>query len=100
MAPPTPCSARAAISTPMLGATAAKAEPTVKTPRPTMNMRLRPNRSPSAAPVRQQDGEGQRVGVHRPLEPLQCRAQVALDHRQRGGHDQVVQRDHEDADRP
>ena len=51
MAPPTPCSALATISMPMFGATAAKAEPTVKTPRPMMNMRLRPYRSPSAAPV-------------------------------------------------
>ena len=43
----------------------------------------------------QQDGERQGVGVHRPLEPLQRGAEVVLDHRQRGGHDQVVQRDHE-----
>ena len=51
IAPPTPCRARAAISQPMLGASAAAAEPSVKTARPTRNMRLRPNRSPSAAPV-------------------------------------------------
>jgi hypothetical protein len=43
----------------------------------------------------QKDGEGERVRVHRPLEPLKRGAEVALDHRQRGGHDQVVQRDHE-----
>ena len=51
MAPPTPCRARAAMRAPMLGATAAAAEPSVKMPRPTRNMRLRPKRSPSAAPV-------------------------------------------------
>ena len=45
IAPPTPCRARAAIRAPMLGATAAAAEPSVKMPRPTRNMRLRPKRS-------------------------------------------------------
>ena len=51
MAPPTPCRARAAMSVSMLGAIAAIAEPKVKIASPTRNMRLRPNRSPSAAPV-------------------------------------------------
>ena len=51
MAPPTPCRARAAISASMLGAMAAIAEPKVKIASPTRNMRLRPNRSPRAAPV-------------------------------------------------
>ena len=52
IAPPTPCRAREAISQSMLGAIAAAAEPKVKIARPTRNIRLRPNRSPSAAPVR------------------------------------------------
>ena len=52
IAPPTPCRARAATSASMLGASAAAAEPAVKMARPTRNIRLRPNRSPSAAPVR------------------------------------------------
>ena len=51
IAPPTPCRARAAMSASMLGASAAAAEPRVKIASPTRNMRLRPNRSPSAAPV-------------------------------------------------
>ena len=50
-APPTPCRARAAMSVSMLGASAASAEPSVNTARPMPNMRLRPKRSPSAAPV-------------------------------------------------
>ena len=36
----------------MLGASADAAEPAVKTAMPTRSIRLRPNRSPSAAPVR------------------------------------------------
>jgi hypothetical protein len=50
-APPAPWSARAATRAPMLGARAAAAEPTVKMARPRLNMRRRPKRSPSAAPV-------------------------------------------------
>jgi len=49
-AAPTPCTARAAISEPMPGAIAAAADAPVKTVSPAMNSRLRPNRSPSAAP--------------------------------------------------
>ena len=52
IAAPRPWAARAAIRKPVLGATAAEAEASVKSPRPSENMRLRPNRSPSAAPVR------------------------------------------------
>ena len=50
-AAPAPCTARAATSRPVLGASAAAAEATVNSDRPARNMRLRPNRSPSAAPV-------------------------------------------------
>ncbi len=51
IAPPTPCRARAAISAPIDGASAAAADPSVKMPIPIRNSRLRPNRSPSAAPI-------------------------------------------------
>ena len=51
IAAPAPCSARAAINAPVVGASAASAEATVKMPRPITNMRRRPKRSPSAAPV-------------------------------------------------
>ena len=50
-AAPAPWTARAAISTPVVGASAAAAEATVKTPSPIANMRRRPKRSPRAAPV-------------------------------------------------
>ena len=52
MAPPIPWAARAAISASIEGASAAAAEAEVNRPRPMMNMRRRPKRSPSAAPVR------------------------------------------------
>ncbi len=51
-APPRPCAARAAMSASIDGASAAAAEATVKSAMPIANMRRRPKRSPSAAPVR------------------------------------------------
>lgn len=51
IAAPAPCTARAAISTPMLGASAAAALDRVNTLIPTANIRRRPYRSPRAAPV-------------------------------------------------
>ena len=52
IAPPAPWIARMATRTPIDGASAAPAEASVKMPRPTANIRRRPKRSPSAAPVR------------------------------------------------
>ncbi len=52
IAPPKPCTARAAINALADGARAAAAEARVKMPSPTASIRRRPNRSPSAAPVR------------------------------------------------
>ncbi len=51
IAPPTPCSARAMSSPFAVVASAAAADAPVKSRRPKTNMRRRPNRSPSAAPV-------------------------------------------------
>ena len=52
IAAPKPCTARAAISaSPVLAASADAALAAVKVARPIANIRLRPNRSPSAAPV-------------------------------------------------
>ena len=51
IAAPNPWTARAAISQSADGASAAAAEAAVKIPTPSMNIRFRPNRSPSAAPV-------------------------------------------------
>ena len=52
IAAPTPWRPRAAMSVAVVGASAAAAEAAVKTPMPITNIRRRPNRSPSAAPVR------------------------------------------------
>ena len=51
-APPRPCTARAAISASVVGASAAAAEATVKIATPDANTVRRPSRSPSAAAVR------------------------------------------------
>ena len=51
MAEPAPCTARAAISQPMPGASADAADATVNSPIPATNNRRRPNLSPSAAAV-------------------------------------------------
>ena len=50
-AAPAPCTARAAISAVTLGESAAAADAAVKRTSPSVNIRRRPNRSPSAAPV-------------------------------------------------
>ena len=52
IAPPSPWIARAASSAPIDGASAAAAEASVKIVIPIVKSRRRPNRSPSAAPVR------------------------------------------------
>ncbi len=51
-APPTPCTARKPISWVSVCASAHAADESVKITRPTMKMRLRPNRSPSLPPSR------------------------------------------------
>ena len=51
IAAPRPWVARATISRPIDGASAAAAEDSVNSEIPVMNMRLRPQRSPSAEPV-------------------------------------------------
>jgi len=51
IAAPAPCTARKAISQPMPGASAQPTDPAVNNPMPAVNIRRRPNRSPSAAPV-------------------------------------------------
>jgi hypothetical protein len=50
-------------------------------------------------PGEQQDRVGERVGVDRPLERLDRRAEVLADRGQRVGDDQVVEDDHEEGDR-
>ena len=52
IAPPSPCTARAAMSASTEGASAAATDAAVKMPSPITKSRRRPKRSPSAAPVR------------------------------------------------
>ena len=99
MAPPTPWMARAMMRASDVVLSAAAVEPAVKMARPTMNIRRRPKRSPSAAPVQEQDGEREGVGVDDPLELLERCAKVEADDRQGGRHDEVVEADHEQGDR-
>src|SRR5262249_15834002 len=47
----------------------------------------------------QEHRERERVRVHRPLEALERGVQVLADDRDRGRHDQVVERDHDERDR-
>ena len=51
-APPMPCSARAAMSTPMSGASPHSAEASANQITPMRKIRRRPSRSPSAPPSR------------------------------------------------
>ena len=99
IAAPAPCSARAAISAPVVGASAAPAEASVKRPRPI-------DEHPAAAEAiaergagQQQHREGQRVGVDGPFERLQPAAEIGADRRQGGGDHEVVEDDHEERDR-
>jgi hypothetical protein len=50
-APPTPCNARAAIKTPLDGASPHAADAALNRASPSTNMRLRPNRAPRQPPV-------------------------------------------------
>ncbi len=54
-APPTPCAARPAINTPLLGAIAHTSEHAPKPISPAANRRRRPSRSPSEPPTRSND---------------------------------------------
>ena len=47
----------------------------------------------------QEDGEGECVGVHRPLEAVEAGAEVLVDDRERGRDDEVVEGDHESGKR-
>ena len=98
IAAPTPWTARAAMRASMPGARAAAAEAPVKTVRPD-------EEEPAAAePVaerraeHQQDGEGEGVGAHRPLQVVQRAAEVLADGGQGGGDDEVVEGRHESGD--
>ena len=95
IAPPAPCRARAATRTPMLGARAAtrrrggeQGDAGHEDPPPSEPLAQGGGRQ-------QQDGEGQGVGVDRPLEAGQAGVEVDPDHREGGRHHQVVEGGHE-----
>ena len=95
MAAPMPWAMRPMSSISTLVDMAAKAEAAVKMATPMTNMRRRPKRSPSAAPVSRKHCEGQRVGVDGPLELLDGGPELLADDVESGRHDEVVEHDHD-----
>ena len=94
-APPKPCRARAAISWPGSVLSAASTEPMPKTAMPIDEDRAAAE--PVAERGRDEDRarEGERVGVHEPLQLFDARAELRVQHRQRVRHDEVVEGGHE-----
>ena len=76
IAPPTPCTARAMSSAFAEVESAANADAPVKSRRPSTNMRRRPNRSPSAAPVSSSTAKVSvyALTVHSSCEIVACRS--------------------------
>ena len=101
-AAPAPWTPRKKISCSIDCDSPAPIEPSVNTTRPARNMRLRPNTSPSRPPVTSRTPKHQRVGVDRPREAGDGRAEVGLDRGQGDVHDGVVEHHHEqgEAHRP
>ena len=93
IAPPSPCTARAAIERLQRSA---RAQPprrrAVKMPSPIDEHPAATEAVAERGAGQQQDGERQRVRVDRPLELLERRVEVVADHRQRRRHDEVVER--------
>ena len=98
-APPAPCTARAVTSQPTDGDNAAAAEAPVKTTRPDEEHPAAAEPVAEGGPGEQQHGEGEGVGVDRPLEAGQAGVEVAADDGEGGGHHQVVERGHEQRQR-
>ena len=94
-AAPIPWTARKATRTVSSGAKPIARLENPNTITPNRNMAPAPEDVAEPAARHEQHGEGQRVGVDRPLERRQRSVQVALDRRQRDVHDGVVEHDHE-----
>jgi hypothetical protein len=75
IAAPAPCATRAAISAPTLGDSAAAADAAVNSAIPAVNIRRRPKRSPSAAPVSSRQAKASRYAftVHSSPDRPACR---------------------------
>src|SRR5215471_8013571 len=95
MAPPSPWTVRATISSDAFGASAQAADAIVKSACPKLKMRRRPKRSPRAAAVMIPAAKAMPYAfrVHCRLDRLTW--EVALHPRQRSDHDDRVERDHE-----
>ncbi|CAM5255908.1 hypothetical protein SVIOM342S_07304 [Streptomyces violaceorubidus] len=70
----------------------------MKTVRPTRKSLLAAEAVAEGRAEHQEDGEGERVGAHRPFQVVQRAAQVLADGGQGGGDDEVVQGRHETGD--
>ena len=81
MAPPIPWIARATIKTPMLGARAASADPSRENADPHEKHALAPEAVAEGGAGEQEHGEGQGVGIDRPLQPLEACSKFCLDNR-------------------
>ena len=99
IAPPRPWAARATSSAKIDGASAAAADAD-REDRDADHQQPPPAEAVAQRRAgQQQHGEGQRVRVDRPLKPAEAGVQILAEHRDRGRHDEVVQRDHEHRDR-
>ena len=100
IAAPAPWIARAAISAAVRGRERrARPRPAVNIASPITNMRRRPNRSPSAAPVSSRTAYDSVYALTVHSSDWIGGAEVGADGRQCGGDDQVVEHDHEQRDR-
>ena len=82
----------------MLVDIAASADAPVKMARPMTNRRRASGAVAERGAGEQEDRERQGVGVDGPLELLERGAEVHVDGRERGGHDEVVEHHHEQGD--
>ena len=99
MAAPTPWAARAAISAPMVGASAAAAEEIGEQRDPSHEHALAAEPVTEGGAGQQQNRVREHIGVDGPFERLDRGAEVAMDARQGDVHDEVVEHDHEQSDR-
>ena len=97
-AAPAPWAARQKMSSPIDCDSPAPIDASVNATSPARNMRLRPKTSPSRPPVTSRTREAQRVGVDRPREAGDGRAEVGLDRGQGDVHDGVVEHHHEEGE--
>ena len=98
-AAPTPCRARAAMSAPVLPASAAIIDAAANTATPTVKIGLAAVAVGEAPAEEHESGEGEDVGRDDPLQPRAGEAELSLDRRQRDVDDRVVERRDEGRER-